>query len=413
MLESFYVQSSTITRLKTGPAGKVMEPLAVALTKRGYTKEAARRILRNTDTFSRWLDSHGVSISEAHEDYIASFIAEIGRRPSGKLPKAALGLGMVVRLLDHEGLIEFRAPLPPSESERWLRMFDLHLDQVAGVSENTRRLYLYHARRLMEFLFGKEQSPDWSALTAETLASFVQTEAMQVKRTTIRCKVTAVRVLLRFLIFKGEIQPGLVAAIPPVKTWALDSLPKYVSSNDVQRMLDLCEDGTSAGQRDRAVLLLLSRLGLRVGEVARLRLENIDWQEGQILVRAGKINRERILPLLQDVGDAIANYLKYARPNTTHRTLFLRTQAPLDPLTRGGVTMLASRRMRQVGIIGIRMGAHALRHTVATEMVRGGAKFKDVADVLGHQRLLTTNIYAKLDLDSLSRVAMPWPGGVR
>jgi site-specific recombinase XerD len=176
-------------------------------------------------------------------------------------------------------------------------------------------------------------------------------------------------------------------------------------------MLSMCHPGTRSALRDRAVLLLLARLGLRAGEVAALELDHLKWGEGALLVVGGKSGRDRFLPLSEEVGHALEDYIRKGRPRSESRRVFLATVAPCLPLSHGGaVCGIVLRHLRRAGMPPDRRGAHLLRHSVATQMVRRGASFKQVADVLGHARLETTAIYAKLDVATLSRVAMPWPG---
>jgi site-specific recombinase XerD len=165
--------------------------------------------------------------------------------------------------------------------------------------------------------------------------------------------------------------------------------------------------------RDRAMLLLCARLGLRPGEALRLALQDLDWSSGCVLIRAGKTSRERVLPLPEDAGAAVARYLEKARPVSSQRAVFLSHKPPHKPLrSSSSMASLVNRLLRQVGIGAPCSGAYVLRHTLATTMVRSGASFQEVADILGHNSLTTTGIYAKLDLPSLAQVALPWPGGV-
>src|SRR5262249_16661233 len=179
-------------------------------------------------------------------------------------------------------------------------------------------------------------------------------------------------------------------------------------------LLIYCSCQTVSGRRNYAMLLLLSRLGLRAKEVARLQLNDIDWINGSLLVHSSKTHNQRLLPLPQDVGEALLSYLRNGRPQTTDREVFLTTLPPYRPLKNSClISVHVKRLMARAGINRQRSGAHLLRHTAATQMVNSGATFKDVADVLGHQQLQTTGIYAKLNLAALSEVALPWPGGAQ
>lgn len=198
-----------------------------------------------------------------------------------------------------------------------------------------------------------------------------------------------------------------------MRQWKHAALPAFLSIDEVDRVLTQCRDDTPIHRRDRAILLLLARLGVRASEVAHLCLDDIDWRQGQVTIRAGKSGRERGLPLSADVGAALVAYLQDGRPKRRHRALFLQARPPYGALSAGAVTCLAQRALHHADVAARRPGAHVFRHSAATRMVRGGATFKQIADVLGHARIETTAIYAKLDLAALTRVALPWPGDAR
>ena len=174
-------------------------------------------------------------------------------------------------------------------------------------------------------------------------------------------------------------------------------------------VLVACPVDTPVGRRDLAILTVLVQLALRAGEVASLQLEDIQWRAGTVSVRGAKSHRQRLLPLSDEVGTALVKYLRDGRPHSDHRAVFLTARAPHRPLSPSAISTCAARAMERAGVSAARHGSHVFRHTAATRMLRAGATFKDIADVLGHARLETTGIYAKLDLEALARVALPWP----
>jgi site-specific recombinase XerD len=250
-------------------------------------------------------------------------------------------------------------------------------------------------------------------VSADDVTDFVLYEAARHKPSGRREAATAMRALLRFLETRGAVRPGLDGAVPAMRQHKHASLPRHLTDEEVGRLVASCGESTPLGRRDRAVLVLLARLGLRAREVAVLQLDDIDWSDGRVLVRAGKTGRERSLPLHDDVGSTIVDYLRHGRPATSDRLLFRHARPPWRPLRGSGVTGVAQRAFARAGVSFVRPGASAFRHTAATQMVRRGATFKEIADVLGHARIETTTIYAKLDVDTLARVALPWPGGAR
>jgi len=291
----------------------------------------------------------------------------------------------------------------------FLQDFDDYLMRVRGLAPNTGKTYCFWVRRFLETFCGPA-APDWSALSGSDLAAFVQREALRLTRNGRQAPGVAMRVLLRYLGFLGVIQDGLRGAIPQRPRWKHAGVPRHLPAADVERVVASALDGSPKGLRNYAILLLLARTGLRAHEVAQLSLDDVDWTEGTICIRSKKSRAERHLPLAHDVGAALSNYLEHGRPSCSFRTIFLRVVPPLDPFTgSAAVCRIVRRALTGVGILNTPAAAHLFRHTAATRMLRGGATFKEIADVLGHASITTTAIYAKLDITALSQVAMPWP----
>ncbi len=416
MIRSLYVQAKTRQRLEDGPLGPYLESLAEALHREEYKDRTIRRYLRNADLFGRWLAKQEIPI-EAVDDAIGKqYINSFQRlkhpsRATGCLPANAHGIHKILEVLRQQGIVPNPIALEPSTTaERWLKQFADYLEREAGLANGTRHNYLRYAQALIERRFGAAE-PDWGALSADDVTGFVCEQAGRLKGSSSQSPVTATRAFLRFLSFKGVVHSGLIGAVPTVRRYKQASLPNYLSQEEVTQALTNCDENTPLGQRNQAIIMLLARLGLRASEVTRLRLEDIDWQEGRVLIRAGKSACERSLPLSQDVGEILSTYLQHARPQSSHRELFLRARPPHIPLKSCAVSSMTRQLLQCSGISGVRLGSHVFRHTAATQMVQNGASFKEVADVLGHACLDTTFIYAKLDLPTLARVAMPWPGG--
>jgi integrase/recombinase XerD len=267
---------------------------------------------------------------------------------------------------------------------------------------------VYLVRPFLE-RFAAADGVELGRLDVEAITGFVL-ECRDARGRTAPRMVTALRSLLRFLHVDGLIDRPLVTAVPAIASWKLAGLPKALRPDDVAALLATCDEQTVVGRRDLAILTVLARLGLRAGEVAGLRLDDIDWRQGQLTVR-GKGNRLDELPLPVDVGQIIVAYLRAEHPDSTpeFRELFARVRAPRGPLTRLAVTQIVAAAARRAGLPTIH--AHRLRHTAASGMLRSGGSLTEIGQVLRHARPLTTAIYAKVDVEALRTLALPWPGG--
>ena len=297
------------------------------------------------------------------------------------------------------------------DTDQWLERFNDHLVHVHGLVVGTRRIYRRYAAALLAECAGT-RTPDWSRLTVPTIAAFVQTRASRLRPSACRAPVTATRAFLRFLATSGVVPAGIEGAVPTLREWKHASLPRALAADDVQRVLAAVDETRPVGPRDRAILLLLIRFGLRAGEVAALTVNDIDWHDGSVRV-AGKGGRERRLPLGADVGAALVAALHSRPPTSPPAVIFVTAQPPYRQLVGPSVSGIAKRALQRAGVIVGRPGAHVFRHTSASQMVRRDVPMKTVSDLLGHARLETTAIYAKLDRETLATIALPWPGGAR
>jgi site-specific recombinase XerD len=419
MIEKFFTQQQSLRRLREGIFGPHLPAIAGALHQAQYSTASIRVHLRAADHFGAWLEANNIGLDGVDEVTVARYIDGLKRQysmssPRGRRPNSALGLAHLIEVLRQAGVLKpARGVESQSSVEAWLADFEYYLDHVAGCAPGSRGNYLRYARRFLQEVFGDQQI-EWSRLTGDRVSEFVRRQAAKLRPSACGQPVTAIRSLIRFLASKGAVPAGLQGAVPPVRTWRHSALPRTISAHEVERVLGAYDAESKYGLRERAIVLLLARLGLRAGEVIRLRIDDIDWVHGCVLVRAGKTHRERSLPLTQEVGDALATYLRDARPATMCRELFLRWRPPFRPLCRSvSICTLVQKLLKRANISVHRPGAHTLRHTLATGMAINGVTFKAIADVLGHGSIASTEIYAKLDLRSLSEVAMPWPGGAK
>jgi integrase/recombinase XerD len=250
-------------------------------------------------------------------------------------------------------------------------------------------------------------------LAAADIVGFIRRDTLGRGYSRTQQTLTAICAFLRYLRLRGLIDVDLAACVPKAAQWSLAKLPVFLRPSEVKRVLSLCERKSGSGRRDYAILLLLARLGLRAGEVAALTLDQIDWQHGVLTLR-GKGGQWTQMPLPQDVGEAIADYLERGRPLSSDRRLFISMDAPRRGF-RGAtsISVIASRAQARAQIHLPRAGAHIFRHALATEMLRQGASLAEIGRLLRHRHPDTTRIYAKVDLMSLRELAIRWPGGAR
>jgi site-specific recombinase XerD len=282
--------------------------------------------------------------------------------------------------------------------------FKVWLHKHRGASDPTIKLYARDAAHLMEALGDDPEKWEPAAIR-----SFFLGRASHCGTGTVEKLTTSLRAFLRYLAVEGRCRAGLADVVPGYAHWRLADLPRYLAAEQVSRLIAACDGDVVARRRDRAIVLLLARLGLRAGDVAQLRLDDIEWETGSLRV-SGKSRYEVRLPLPQDAGDAIAAYLA-CRPSTCPSDhVFLRNIAPFRPFRKGdGISSVVKRLMQRAGIVAPVKGAHVLRHTAATEMLRHGVPLEKIALVLRHRGIDTTAYYAKADVTLLKQIAQPWP----
>ena len=392
----------------TGPLAEYADGFRAELARLGYTPLTAAGQFRLMAHLSRWMNAEGLGSQDlempAAERYFEA------RRSAGYVnERTVAALGPLLGYLRRLGAAPAPAAGPVTETGQLLDRFAAYLAAERGLAPRT---VLLNVRLAYPFLHQRAQERDGrldlGQLTAAEVRAFVLDQARKQPRSARRI-VTALRSLLRFLHVDGVISVPLAGTVPSPAGHALAGLPRALEPGQVQAMLASCDLATATGRRDRAVLLLLSRMGLRAGEAAALGLDDIDWRRGEITV-CGKGGRRDRLPLPADVGAAIVAYLRDGRPaGALDRTVFISAQAPRQALTYLGITTIVADAARRAGIPG-RVHAHRLRHTAATAMLRRGGSLTEIGQALRHARPATTAIYAKVDIDALRPLGRPWPG---
>ena len=388
----------------TGPLAAFADGFQACLVERGYTPCSVQFHLQLLAHLSRWMQAEGLEVDGLSAGVAERFLAD--RRRQGYASRISpKGLRPLVGYLDGLGVLPAVVGVESTEVDRLLVEFCGYLCEERGLVAGSVKLYARIARR---FLGGRSVplADDLARLSGAEVNAFVLREALRVRPRTAETVVCALRALLRFLHVQGWIATPLAEAVPSVPQ-RRENLPRGLPAGQMSLLLDSCDRSTKTGCRDYAILMLLARLGLRAGEVAGLRLDDVDWRASELVV-CGKRSRIDRLPLPHDVGEALADYLYRARPRGFGRTVFLRAQAPVGGLSGDSVSEVVVRACRRTGIAPAR--AHRLRHTIATEMLRSGAGLGEIGQVLRHQSLDVTAVYAKVDRQALSRLALPWPG---
>jgi integrase/recombinase XerD len=292
--------------------------------------------------------------------------------------------------------------------------YQQHLQDQQGLATTTIERYKTVAGQFLYERFGNG-AIDLRALRADDVIAFVQRQTQRLQPPALKCVVNALRSFLRYAQYRGDVTITLAAAVPAVAAWATTpALPKAISPEHAQRAIDSCNLSTGVGLRDRAVLLLLARLGLRAHEIIALQLEDCDWDGGHLRVRS-KCRREQLLPMPVDVGEAIAAYLQKGRPASQDRHLFLRSIAPIRGLMPGSYAIgtIVRSALQRARIDAPHRGSHQFRHALAVRMLQRGASLHEIGEVLRHHSPQSTSIYARVDINALRTLAQPWPGGVR
>ena len=305
--------------------------------------------------------------------------------------------------------------MPPAAGafETMLTRYNDHLRDVRGLSPGTREKYLRGARRFYAWLQTRDKNKPLSALTGIDVLAFITDLVKRHPSGAWRNSLCVeTRVFLRYLYWEEIIKVKLDRTVPKVAGWRLGTIPRHLPWEQVRSLIDSVDTSSPVGKRDKAVLLLLSVLGLRNQEVRELKLDDIDWRAAEIRLSKTKTLRERVLPLTQAVGAALADYILHGRPHNNSPYIFFCHYAPKVPITSThGIGDIVRRGMRRLGIRAPSYGAHILRHSLATRMVNRGVPIKQIADVLGHVSIDTTAIYTKVNKENLATVALPFPGG--
>jgi len=390
-----------------GPLEAFVPGFAAELARVGYRRVPIVFQLQLMAHASRWLAGEGLGAGELTSAVVERFLVE--RRAAGYTNYVTVrAMAPLLSYLRGLGVAPVASPrVAVGAVEVLLADYREYLAVERGLTVDTIEGYVLALRPFLDGRLRASDELDLGGLGAADVVAFVLERCPGQSRGAARMTVTALRSLLRFLHLRGLIAGPLAEAVPSAASWRLSGLPRALEPEQLEALLGSCDRDAPTGRRDYAVLVMLARLGLRAGEVAALRLEDVDWRAGELRI-VGKGRRTERLPLPADVGAAIVAYLQAGRPATAlDRSLIVRVRAPHEGLTTGGVTQIVFAAAQRAGLGPLH--SHRLRHTAATQMLRAGASLEEIGQVLRHRQALTTAIYAKVDRDALRQLARPWP----
>jgi len=413
MIEEEYLNRSRLfRRLRNGPYGSYVELYASRLIRIGLSRQGTWRSLNLLGDFISWLTRIGSMPTDLDERMVEQYLRHRSKKQSIQ-PGDRAALKRLLSVLRATGTIA-PAMLPPlTPHEQIFKAFSHYLREERGLATKSIVRHLPFIR-----LFLREVCPggvsDLGKISQADVTRYIERHARDWSAGSGKAMCWALRSFLRYLHHKGLNPLALADCVPSIRRWKLANLPTYLSAAQVQTVLDGCDRATALGRRDYAILMILAKLGMRAGEVASLTLDDVDWRSGEMLIRA-KGRQQAKMPIPPDVGAAVVVYLRDGRPKSSCRRLFLRTPAPHVGFASGcAITMIAKAALDRAGIHGYaHHGAHLFRHSLATELLRSGATLSQIGQLLRHKSHDTTRIYAKVDIEALRTLGLPWPGGVQ
>ena len=410
MIEHFFPSPVVLERLRAGPLGACIDAFAQELADRGYAVWTAKYAMRLLAALSTWLVQEGRTIANLDEPTLDTFLRCRYRAFRRHRDDRAV-LALLLAYLRAQGMGAPVVERPAADAGSRIReTFQQHLLSQRSLAPSTVRTYLDTVGHFIDWCFAR-QSLELGALCAQDVTGFMLEQARRYSAAHTQLIASGLRGFLRFLLQSGGIATDLAQYVPAPARRQLSGLPKFMPAEDVERLLQSIDQDHPQGRRDYAIVLLLARLGLRAREVAALRLEDVDWDAGELAIR-GKGGRIDRLPLPWDVGEALGRYLRDARPTCSTRQVFVCLRAPRRGFRNGSaVGTIVCRALARADLHPPHRGAHLLRHSLATRLLRNGASLMEIGELLRHRNLDTTRIYAKVDERTLATLAPPWPGG--
>jgi site-specific recombinase XerD len=413
MLETYFKYPGVLRRMRQGPLAGLVDQVASDLERTGYSSGSAKRYLSLVATFSRYAAEAGCSSPQLIKRRLVERFLDQLPRSESTISLARSAMGHVLRHLGSRYPSSDTRSSPGGPDASLLVDFDTHLRDVRGLESRSREGVLLEARRVLEWCRKAKPRRSLSRLRPEDILALAsQVAARCVSDSTRSSAMSNIRNFLRYLRWAGVLRGDLARHVPRVPIWRRARIPDHLEWEDVRRVVNAIDATDPVGKRDRALLLLLATTGMRGGELRRLELKDIRWRQGELHLRQTKSRRDRVVPLLNDAGGALAEYILRGRPRITESRVFLSRHPPFRPLqASSAVSAIVRRHLERSGIRRPRAGSHLLRHSLATHLVRQARPIKEIADLLGHQHIDTTAVYVKVALPQLTEVALPFPGG--
>jgi len=413
-LEPTLKGAMALVRGASGPLSPHLPAFVASLIDQSYAVVCVRAKTWHAVAFDGWLAKERVDLVDVANPHIERFHRRAYRRRSDcqaePLRHESTDLRQLLRYLREHKLCGAE-PSNGLPADALVARFEQFLLRDRGLAVSTVRGYRAPVRAFLVHRFDGEDV-DLGVLHARDVQGFVQRQARRLRPRALKQVVSALRAFLRYAEYRGDVGATLIGAVPAVAVWATTPpLPRAISAEHARRTIASCDPTNAVGLRDRAILLVLSRLGLRGGEVIKLLLDDVDWDSGHLSIR-GKNRHECLMPLPADVGEAIAAYLKAGRPVTADRHLFVRTRAPFRGFKHDsdGIGSLVRNALQRAGVDAPHKGSHQFRHALAVRMLQEGASLPEIGELLRHRSPMATSIYARVDLVALRALALPWPG---
>lgn len=421
MLEKYYLKPESIDRIRASWISKAIEEYVVWMTEHEYRLSSVKRRVPLLVNFGEYAKSHGACSIDELANHVEDFVAVRTRR--WQRHRKSSGDQQILFRREVRGPIEQMLRLAVPEWERRTRAkprkpfaaevpyYFNYLEKERGLSSPTMNNYvnhLYHFEKHLQEL-GLNTIRD---LAPSVISSFITTRATKLSPQSMKPLCSALRSFFLYCYRQEIVDRDFSPIVESPQAYRLAHLPRSISWDDLQRTLDSVDRRSVDGRRDYALLLLMATYGLRAREIAKLKIDDIDWRSERFMIPARKAGHCTAYPLSSQVGAAILDYLEHGRPRTTDRRVFQKVVAPPGPMTYAAIASRAGHYLKKAGIEVRRPGSHTLRHTCVQRLVDSDFSLKHIGDYVGHRSSASTEIYAKVDIEKLRMVALETEEGV-